>query len=64
MSGIWRQSSTQEGRQYAKIKSKYITWHTRIRRLVRQTVYCSKTQRMHDVELGLFINEDELRVAV
>jgi len=40
--------------------SKYITWHTRIRRLVRRTVYCSKTQRMHDVEFGLLINENEL----
>ena len=47
-----------------KIKSKYINWHTRIRRLVRRTVYCSKTERMHDVVLGLFINQDEFGVAV
>jgi len=53
-----------KGGNAQKIKSKYITWHTRIRRLVRRAVYCSKTQRMHDVELGLFINEDEFGVAV
>jgi hypothetical protein len=56
MSGIWRQSSTQEGRQCAEDQEKCINWHTRIRRLVRRTVYCSKTECMYDVVLGLFIN--------
>ena len=64
MSGIWRQSSTQEGRQCAEDQEKCINWHTRIRRLVRRTVYCSKTERMHDVVLELFINQDEFGGAV
>ena len=47
-----------------KIKSKRINRHTRIKRLVRRTICFFKTERMHDVVLGLFINQDEFGVAV
>ena len=54
MSGIWRQSSTQEGRQWAENQEQVHYLAHADRRLVRQTVYCSKTQRMHDVELAFY----------
>ena len=37
-----------------KIESKHINLRTRIKRLVRRTLCFSKTERMHDLVLGLF----------
>ena len=42
-----------------KIESKHINLRTRIKRLVRRTICFSKTERMHDLVLGLFINRYE-----
>ena len=42
-----------------KIESKHINLRTRIKRLVRRTIYFSKTERMHDLVIGLFINRYE-----
>src|SRR5262245_34027791 len=42
-----------------KIESKHINLRTRIKRLVRRTLYFSKTECMHDLVLGLFINRYE-----
>jgi insertion element IS1 protein InsB len=42
-----------------KIESKHINLRTRIKRLVRRTICFSKTVRMHDLVLGLFINRYE-----
>jgi len=42
-----------------KIESKHINLRTRIKRLVRRTVCFSKTNRMHDLVIGLFINRYE-----
>jgi insertion element IS1 protein InsB len=42
-----------------KIKSKHITLRTRSKWLVRRTICFSKTERMHDVVIGLFINRYE-----
>ena len=39
-----------------KIESKHINLRTRIKRLVRRTICFSKTERMHDVVIGLFSN--------
>ena len=39
-----------------KIESKHINLRTRIKRLVRRTICFSKTERMHDLVIGLFIN--------
>jgi insertion element IS1 protein InsB len=42
--------------QTQKIESKHIHLRTRIKRLVRRTIGFSKTERMHDLVIGLFIN--------
>jgi insertion element IS1 protein InsB len=39
-----------------KIESKHINLRTRIKRLVRRTICFSKTEQMHDLVIGLFIN--------
>ena len=43
----------------AKIESKHMNFRTRIKRLVRRTICFSKTERMHDLVIGLFINRYE-----
>jgi insertion element IS1 protein InsB len=48
------------GKQHTqKIESKHITLRTRIKRLVRRTICFSKTERMHDLVIGLFVNRYE-----
>ena len=47
-----------------KIESKHINLRTRIKRLVRRTICFSKTDRMHDLVIGLFINRYEFGVSV
>jgi insertion element IS1 protein InsB len=42
-----------------EIESKHIRLRTRIKRLVRRTICFSKTERMHDLVIGLFINRYE-----
>jgi insertion element IS1 protein InsB len=42
-----------------KIESKPINLRRRIKRLVRRTICFSKTERMHDLVVGLFINRYE-----
>ena len=42
-----------------KIESKHINLRTRIKRLVCRTLCCSKTERMHDLVIGLFIHRYE-----
>ena len=42
-----------------QIESKHINLRTRIKRLVRRTLCFSKTERMHDLVIGLFINRYE-----
>ena len=50
--------------QTQKIESKHINLRTRIKRLVRRTICFSKTERMHDLVIGLFINRYEFGVAI
>jgi insertion element IS1 protein InsB len=48
------------GKQHTqKIESKHINLRTRIKRLVRRTICFSKTERMHDLIIGLFVNRYE-----
>ena len=47
-----------------KIESKHINLWTRIKRLVRRTICFSKTEQMHDLVIGLFINRYEFGVSV
>jgi insertion element IS1 protein InsB len=42
-----------------KIESKHTNLRARIKRLVRRTICFSKTERMHDLVIGLFINRYE-----
>ena len=42
-----------------KIESKHINLRIRIKRLVRRTLCFSKTEQMHDLVIGLFINRYE-----
>jgi insertion element IS1 protein InsB len=42
-----------------KLESKHIHLWTRIKRLVRRTLCFSKTEHMHDLVIGLFINRYE-----
>jgi insertion element IS1 protein InsB len=50
----------QVGKAYTqKIESKHINLRTRIKRLMRRTICFSKTERMHDLVIGLFINRYE-----
>jgi len=42
-----------------KIESNHINRRTRIKRLMRRTICFSKTERMHDLVIGLFINRYE-----
>ena len=42
-----------------KIESKHTNLRTRIKRLVRRTICFSKTERMHDLAIRLFINRYE-----
>ncbi len=45
------------GRRYRNLR-------TRIKRLMRRTICFSKTERMHELVIGLFINRYEFGVAV
>jgi len=50
--------------QTQQIERKHLTLRTRIKRLVRKTLCFSKSTRIHDLVLGLFINRFEFRVTV
>ena len=48
------------GKQHTQtIESKHINLRTRIKRLVRRTICFSKTEYMHDLVIGLFVNRYE-----
>jgi insertion element IS1 protein InsB len=47
-----------------KIESKHMNLRTRIKLLVRRTICFSKTEHMHDLVIGLFLNRYEFGVAV
>ena len=42
-----------------KSEQKHIRLRTRIKRLQRKTICFSKTEEMHDIVIGLFINKYE-----
>ena len=47
-----------------RIESKHLNLRTRIKRLVRRTICFSKTERMHDLVIGLFVNRYEFGRAI
>jgi insertion element IS1 protein InsB len=52
--------SHEVGKQHTqKIERKHLTLRSRIQRLARKTICFSKSTRMHDIVLGLFVNRYE-----
>ena len=47
-----------------KIERKHINLRTRIKRLMRRTICFSKTEQMHDLVIGLFINRYEFGLSL
>ena len=48
------------GKQHTQqIERKHLTLRTRIKRLARKTICFSKSTRMHDIVIGLFVNRYE-----
>ena len=47
-----------------KIERKHLTLRTRIKRLARKTICFSKTEQMHDIVIGLFVNRYEFGLAI
>ncbi len=53
------------GKRYTQqLERNHLTLRTRIKRLVRKTICFSKSMRMHDLMIGLFINRFEFGVPV
>lgn len=53
------------GKQYTqKIERKHLTLRTRVKRLARKTICFSKSEWMHDIVIGLFVNRYEFGLAV
>jgi insertion element IS1 protein InsB len=47
-----------------KIERKHLTLRTRIKRLARETICFSKSQGMHDIVMGLFVNRYEFGLSI
>ena len=47
-----------------KIERKHLTLRTRIKRFARKTICFSKSIRMHDIVLGLFMNRYEFALPI
>lgn len=47
-----------------KIERKHLTLRTRIKRLARKTICFSKSARMHDIVIGMFINRFEFAIQI
>lgn len=53
------------GKQHTQtIERKHLTLRTRIKRLARKTICFSKSIRMHDIVLGLFVNRYEFALPI
>jgi len=51
-------------RKTQRIERKHLGLRTRLKRLARKTICYSRTEEMHDIVIGLFINRYELGVTV
>ncbi len=47
-----------------KIERKHLTLRTRIKRLARKTICFSKSEKMHDILIGMFINRYEFGIEI
>ncbi len=53
------------GKTYTqKIERKHLTFRTRLKRLMRKTICFSKSVRLHDIVIGLFVNRYEFGVLI
>ncbi|MBF0290462.1 MAG: transposase, partial [SAR324 cluster bacterium] len=43
---------------------KHLTLRTRIKRLTRKTICFSKTVKMHDIVIGIFVNRYEFGIPI
>jgi len=46
------------------IERKHLTLRTRIKRLMRKTICCSKSTQLQDIVIGLFVNRSEFGLSV
>ncbi len=51
-------------RAHAENREQHINLRTRIKRLVRRTICFSKSEYMHDLVIGLFVNRYEFGRAI
>jgi len=51
-------------RQTQRIERKHLSLRTRIKRLTRRTICFSKSELMHDLVIGLFINHYEFNLQI
>lgn len=51
-------------RNTQRIERKHLSLRTRIKRLLRKTICFSKTELMHDLVIGLFINRYEFGLSI
>jgi len=51
-------------RNTQNIERKHLTLRTRIKRLTRKTICCSRASQMHDIVIGVFVNRDEFGLPV
>jgi len=51
-------------RNTQKIERKHLTLRTRIKRLTRKTICFSKTIKMHDIVIGIFVNRYEFGIPI
>lgn len=47
-----------------KIERKHLTLRTRIKRLARKTICFSKSEEIHDIVIGMFINKFEFAIPI
>lgn len=47
-----------------KIERNHLTLRTRIKRLTHKTICFSKSERMHDIVIGLFVNRYEFGLSI
>lgn len=51
-------------RKSQRFERKHLRLRTGIKRLTRKTIRYFKSERMHDIVIGLFINQYEFKVAI
>jgi insertion element IS1 protein InsB len=62
---ILEENQHEVGKCYTqKIERKHLTLRTRIKRLARRTICFSKSEWLHDIVIGLFVNPYEFGLAV